>query len=142
MRVSVFGLGYVGCVSAACLAQQGHDVIGVDVSPTKVELVNKGVAPVVEERIGEITADVVAAGKLRAIGDPAAAVAQTEISLVCPPSTWSGSPRRSARRWPPSANGTPWSSVAPCCPAPASGCWCRSWRRCRGRRPASTSAWR
>jgi len=83
MRVSVFGLGYVGCVSAACLAQQGHDVIGVDVSPTKVELVNKGVAPVVEERIGEITADVVAAGKLRAIGDPAAAVAQTEISLVC-----------------------------------------------------------
>ena len=83
MRVSVFGLGYVGCVSAACLAQQGHDVVGVDVSQSKVDLVLRGVAPVVEERIGELTADVVAAGKLTATTDSARAVAETEISLVC-----------------------------------------------------------
>jgi GDP-mannose 6-dehydrogenase len=83
MRVSVFGLGYVGCVSAACLAQRGHQVIGVDVNPAKVDLVAGGVAPVVEERIGELTAEVVASGALRATTDTAAAVAQTEVSLVC-----------------------------------------------------------
>jgi GDP-mannose 6-dehydrogenase len=83
MRVSVFGLGYVGCVSAACLAQRGHQVIGVDVNPAKVDLVSRGVAPVVEERIGELTADVVASGALRATTDTAAAVADTEVSLVC-----------------------------------------------------------
>jgi GDP-mannose 6-dehydrogenase len=83
MRVSVFGLGYVGCVSAACLAHRGHDVIGVDVSPAKVDLVNRGVAPVVEERIGELTEQVVADGRLRATSDTVGAVAETEISLVC-----------------------------------------------------------
>ena len=52
MRISVFGLGYVGCVSAACLASRGNDVIGVDVNPTKIDLIMGGNAPVVEERIG------------------------------------------------------------------------------------------
>ena len=60
MKISVFGLGYVGCVSAACLAARGHEVVGVDVNPTKVELISRGQAPVVEERIGELTAEVVA----------------------------------------------------------------------------------
>lgn len=83
MRISVFGLGYVGCVSAACLASRGNDVIGVDVNPTKVDLIMGGHAPVVEERIGELTAEVVASGKLRATTDVAEAVANSDISLVC-----------------------------------------------------------
>lgn len=83
MRISVFGLGYVGCVSAACLAARGNEVVGVDVNPTKIELITSGQAPVVEERIGELTREVVAAGALRATTDVAAAVAATEVSLVC-----------------------------------------------------------
>src|SRR4051794_2874847 len=83
MRISVFGLGYVGSVSAACLAERGHQVVGVDVNPTKVELMGRGQAPVVEERIGELTAEVVNGGALRATTDVAEAVAETEISLVC-----------------------------------------------------------
>ncbi len=66
MKISVFGLGYVGCVSAACLAGQGHRVVGVDVNPVKVDLVRQGHAPVVEERIGELIAEVVASGALSA----------------------------------------------------------------------------
>jgi GDP-mannose 6-dehydrogenase len=83
MKVSVLGLGYVGCVSAACLASRGHEVIGVDVSPVKVDLVARGLAPVVEERIGEITAEVVRTGALRATSDTAEAIATTDISLIC-----------------------------------------------------------
>ncbi len=83
MRISVFGLGYVGCVSAACLASRGNDVIGVDVNPTKIDLILAGHAPVVEERIGELTKDVVTSGKLTATTDVAHAVANTDISLVC-----------------------------------------------------------
>jgi GDP-mannose 6-dehydrogenase len=83
MKVSVFGLGYVGCVSAACLAARGHQVIGVDVSPVKVDLVSRGQAPVIEERIGELTAEVVRDGALRATTDTAEAIATTDISLVC-----------------------------------------------------------
>ncbi|MBB2909115.1 GDP-mannose 6-dehydrogenase [Streptosporangium becharense] len=83
MRISVFGLGYVGCVSAACLAARGHEVTGVDVNPAKVGLVREGRAPVVEERIGELTAQVVRAGALRATTDVAEAVATTDVSLVC-----------------------------------------------------------
>ncbi|MEV8612329.1 nucleotide sugar dehydrogenase [Amycolatopsis sp. NPDC051373] len=83
MRISVFGLGYVGCVSAACLAGNGHEVVGVDVNPVKVDLVTRGNAPVVEERIGELTAEVVASGALRATTDVAEAVAATDMSLVC-----------------------------------------------------------
>jgi GDP-mannose 6-dehydrogenase len=83
MRISVFGLGYVGCVSAACLAARGNEVVGVDVNPTKIDLITRGQAPVVEERIGELTAEVVASGALRATTDVAEAVAATEVSLVC-----------------------------------------------------------
>lgn len=83
MRISVFGLGYVGCVSAACLAASGHEVVGVDVNPLKVELITRGQAPVVEERIGELTSEVVRSGALRATTDVAEAVGATEISLVC-----------------------------------------------------------
>lgn len=83
MRVSVFGLGYVGCVSAACLASMGHEVIGVDVNQVKVDLVNDGKAPVVEERIGELIAEVVRTGALRATGDVREAIMDSEVSLVC-----------------------------------------------------------
>ncbi|MFC0864149.1 nucleotide sugar dehydrogenase [Sphaerimonospora cavernae] len=83
MRISVFGLGYVGCVSAACLASRGHEVIGVDVNPVKTGLITQGVAPVVEEKIGELTADAVRSGMLRATGDATEAVSATEMSLVC-----------------------------------------------------------
>ncbi|MFF0476949.1 nucleotide sugar dehydrogenase [Streptomyces sp. NPDC004284] len=83
MRVSVFGLGYVGCVSAACLASMGHEVIGVDVNQVKVDLVNEGKAPVVEERIGELIAEVVRTGALRATRDVREAIADSEVSLIC-----------------------------------------------------------
>src|SRR3954451_5191242 len=83
MRISVFGLGYVGSVSAACLAARGHQVVGVDVNAAKVELMTRGQAPVVEERIGELTAEMVQSGALWATTDVAEAVAATEISLIC-----------------------------------------------------------
>src|SRR4051812_21983559 len=83
MRISIFGLGYVGSVSAACLAERGNDVIGVDVSPLKVDLVNRGRAPVIEERIAELTAEVVATGALRATGDVYEAIQNSDVSLVC-----------------------------------------------------------
>lgn len=82
-RLSVFGLGYVGSVSAVCFADRGHQVVGVDPHPQKVEAVRQGRAPIVEERIGELTANAVAAGRLTVHDDPAAAVHQTDISLVC-----------------------------------------------------------
>src|SRR6478609_7199631 len=81
--VSVFGLGYVGCVSAACLAREGHSVIGVDVSASKVGMVNAGQATIVEHGIGELVAEMVAAKRLTATCDVAQAVANTAISLVC-----------------------------------------------------------
>src|SRR6476469_9230455 len=81
--VSVFGLGYVGCVSAACLASRGHRVIGVDVNPEKVESLRQGRSPVVEERIGDLTAETVAAGDLTVTTDARVAVLSTDLSLVC-----------------------------------------------------------
>ncbi len=81
--VSVFGLGYVGCVSAACLASRGHRVIGVDVNPDKMEFLRQGRSPVVEEEIGDLTAKVVAAGNLTVMADAHKAVLNTDISLVC-----------------------------------------------------------
>jgi GDP-mannose 6-dehydrogenase len=83
MRISVLGLGYVGSVSAACLAARGNQVIGVDVNRTKVDLIARGQASVVEERIAELTAEVVRSGALRTTTDVAEAVTATEVSLVC-----------------------------------------------------------
>ena len=83
MRISIFGIGYVGCVSAACLARAGNDVIGVDVNPTKVEIINSGNSPIVEPEINQLISDVVKAGKLRATTDAENAVNESEISLVC-----------------------------------------------------------
>jgi GDP-mannose 6-dehydrogenase len=83
MKLSVFGLGYVGCVSAACFAKEGHEVVGVDVNPVKVEIINSGKSPIVEAGIGELIAEMVAAGRLRATTDSAEAVASSDVSLVC-----------------------------------------------------------
>lgn len=81
--LSVFGLGYVGCVSAACLAREGHDVVGVDVNPSKVDLINRGQPTILEEGIGELVSAMHRAGRLRATTDAAEAVRTTELSLVC-----------------------------------------------------------
>jgi GDP-mannose 6-dehydrogenase len=83
MRISVLGLGYVGTVSAACLAQEGHEVIGIDPESRKVELVNAGRATIIEKDVGDIIERQVAAGRLSATTDVAAAIAQTDLSLVC-----------------------------------------------------------
>jgi GDP-mannose 6-dehydrogenase len=83
MKISVMGLGYVGAVSAGCLAQEGHEVIGVDVEPAKVDLINAGRTPIIEKDIGQIIGRQVAAGRLSATTDVAAAVRQTDLALVC-----------------------------------------------------------
>ena len=82
MNISIFGLGYVGCVSLGCLAQNGHIVIGVDVSETKVDLINRGIATIVEKDIDEIIRAQFNSGKIRATKDPKEAVLNTEISII------------------------------------------------------------
>jgi GDP-mannose 6-dehydrogenase len=82
MRVSVFGLGYVGAVSCGCLAADGATVVGVDVNQQKVDLIRSGRAPIVEESIGELIAQAVANGSLTATTDVDEAIAATDISLI------------------------------------------------------------
>jgi GDP-mannose 6-dehydrogenase len=83
MRVSVFGLGYVGCVTAASLAKAGHQVTGVDLDGDKVDLVQAGSSPVVEPGLGDLIAEMVAAGRLSATRHPLTAVRNSEIALIC-----------------------------------------------------------
>ena len=83
VRVSVFGLGYVGTVSAGCLARQGHEVIGVDPVLGKADLINNGRSPVIEAEIDEIIQTSVREGRLRAVQDTAEAIRQTDLSFVC-----------------------------------------------------------
>jgi GDP-mannose 6-dehydrogenase len=83
LSISVFGLGYVGSVSAACFAHVGHRVIGVDVSPAKVEALGAGRSPIVEARMSELLAEAHQAGQLRATTDAAVAVRESDISFVC-----------------------------------------------------------
>ena len=83
MKISIFGLGYVGAVSAGCLAKDGHQVIGVDPNQTKVDLINSGTSPIIENDLGEIIADNVENGRLRATTDVRDTVLNSEISLIC-----------------------------------------------------------
>ena len=83
MNISIFGLGYVGSVSAACLAHQGYNVIGIDSNPMKVDMINAGKAVIVEPELSELTAQVVAKGNLRATHDIFDAVLNSELSFVC-----------------------------------------------------------
>jgi GDP-mannose 6-dehydrogenase len=83
MRVAVFGLGYVGTVSAACLARDGHQIVGVDPDATKVDLINEGVSPVVEPGLSELVNEMVTAGSLTATTDPATALAGADVAFLC-----------------------------------------------------------
>ncbi|MFC6705699.1 nucleotide sugar dehydrogenase [Flexivirga alba] len=83
MKIAVFGLGYVGAVTAAGLAARGHDVVGVDVDPYKVELIGCGRSPVVEPGIDELMREGWASGKLSATTDPRVALDQADVSLLC-----------------------------------------------------------
>ena len=83
MKISVFGLGYVGCVTAACLAKAGHEVWGVDINRDKVEMINAGRSPIVEEGLDKLIDGERGLGHLQATTDPIEAVLATELSLVC-----------------------------------------------------------
>jgi GDP-mannose 6-dehydrogenase len=83
MKIAVFGLGYVGAVSSACLAKAGHSVIGVDPNLTKVELINQGEAPIIEKDVRELIQQTVADGCLRATVDATSAIIESDLSLVC-----------------------------------------------------------
>jgi GDP-mannose 6-dehydrogenase len=83
MKISIFGLGYVGSVSSGCLAALGHYVVGVDVNPTKVEMINAGKSPAIEKDLDGIMQECIQAGRLRAVTSAAEAVSATDLSLVC-----------------------------------------------------------
>jgi GDP-mannose 6-dehydrogenase len=83
MKISIMGLGYVGAVSAGCLAEEGHEVIGVDPQQSKVDLINQGRTPIIARDFGEMIERNVAAGRLRATTDVLEAVKHTDLSLIC-----------------------------------------------------------
>lgn len=88
MKISIFGLGYVGCVSAACLAKEGHEVIGVDIQDAKVASLNKGQSPIVEKGLHELLQELQStnsphSGSLLATTDGYRAVQDTDLSLLC-----------------------------------------------------------
>ena len=82
-KISVFGLGYVGAVSLACLARDGHRVTGVDIDPVKLELIRARKSPILEEGIQELMRDVVSSGRVTVTNDAAQAIRDTEVSFVC-----------------------------------------------------------
>src|SRR5919109_4890028 len=83
MKVSIFGLGYVGCVTAACLAKDGHEVVGVDVVSGKVQRLASGLPTVIETGPEKLIAEARKSGKLSATTDGRAAVLATDASIVC-----------------------------------------------------------
>jgi GDP-mannose 6-dehydrogenase len=83
LKISIFGMGDVGTVSAGCLARDGHEVIGIDPIDTKVNLINAGCTPIVEAEIGEIVAEAVRTKRLRAMSDQDRAIHETDLSFVC-----------------------------------------------------------
>ena len=93
MRVSIFGLGYVGAVCAACLAREGHTVIGVDPDQGKVELINNGCSPIIEKDLGPMIKTAVDGGRIEATSDSTHAVLDSDLSFICvgTPSNGNGS---------------------------------------------------
>ena len=83
MKICIFGLGYVGTVTAGCLAEMGHTVIGVEPNPTKIAMLNRGQSPIIETGLEEILKQFIASGRISATADWAAAVKQTELAIVC-----------------------------------------------------------
>jgi len=83
MKISIFGLGYVGAVSLACLARDGHRVIGVDIDKAKLELIRDGRTPVVEEGMLDLMARVAASGRVSVTIDVMQAVLDSDLSLIC-----------------------------------------------------------
>lgn len=83
MNISVFGLGYVGCISLGCLAQKGHSLVGVDVSGLKTELINQGKPTIIEKDIDGIIGEAFEAGRVRATASVEDAVASTDVSIIC-----------------------------------------------------------
>lgn len=83
MRISVFGLGYVGAVTSACLAKDGHKVVGIDLQTSKVDFINQGKTPVIEKDVDELISTAVKEKRLYATTDALEAVASTELSLIC-----------------------------------------------------------
>jgi GDP-mannose 6-dehydrogenase len=83
MRISIFGLGYVGAVCAGCLSARGHEVIGVDVSQTKIDLINKGKSPIVEPGLEQLLQQGIANGRLRGTTDFAEAIRASDVSMIC-----------------------------------------------------------
>src|SRR5689334_11276379 len=83
MKISVFGLGYVGAVTSGCLSSFGHTVIGVDYSETKVALINAGSSPVIEKNLDQVIAAAVAEGRLKATHNARDAILESDLSLIC-----------------------------------------------------------
>ena len=83
MRISIFGLGYVGAVCAGCLSARGHDVVGVDISATKIDLINNGKSPIVEPGLEVLLQQGLNSGHLRGTTDVADAIRDTEVSFIC-----------------------------------------------------------
>jgi len=83
MKVGIFGLGYVGCVMAACLTNDGNQVVGVDINPLKVDMINAGQSPIIEPGLADMISEGKRAGKLRAEMDAKAVVQESDISLIC-----------------------------------------------------------
>jgi GDP-mannose 6-dehydrogenase len=83
LRIAVFGLGYVGAVSAACLARDGHEIVGVDPQDAKVALINKGRSPIVEKHVAEMILDAVTSGRLSATTSAQEAIAESDLALLC-----------------------------------------------------------
>ena len=92
MEISIFGLGYVGCVSLGCLAKNGHRVIGIDLNNTKVDFINKGKPTIVEKEIDNILSEQHKLGNISASTNGAQAVINTDVSFICvgTPSTPNG----------------------------------------------------
>ena len=93
MRISVFGLGYVGCVTAACLAKQGHQVLGVDMDKNKVDAVNSCRSPIIEDKVQRLIEEAVARKRLVAVTNAKSLAEESELSLICvgTPSSGDGS---------------------------------------------------
>jgi len=83
VRISIFGIGYVGAVCCGSLAARGHNVIGVDVSPSKVEMINNGISPIVEPGLEELLGKAVLGGNLRGTTDAVEAIENSDLTMIC-----------------------------------------------------------